>query len=311
MKKKYLILAGILVLAVTTAGCGSKDTQEQEVEITVTPTPEEDDSDSLVDMQQTPTDEYSDITNIIGENTATASRLVLTNQMGSEIAAIYIRPNTDDDDEWGDELIQNKFTLKNGEKALYYYEKDQKDEDGNAITSFDIRISYTDSDKNECFFRKLPLTTITKITLRMDGTGEDGIPYATYTTGSTEKEYSTLNEVKQRLGLLDSDEDEEDDTQEQQTPTPAPTQAAQAATPTPTEVPQEVEEPSTPDPGATQARNYIGQSLDSLIGACGSPTSSEYQDEPESGKTGYHYYDTFTVSTTIDDNGNEVVAGVW
>ena len=43
----------------------------------------------------------------------------------------------------------------------------------------------------------------------------------------------------------------------------------------------------------------------------GSPNGSDYEDEPESGKTGYYYYDTFTVSTTFDDDGNEVVSGVW
>ena len=26
---------------------------------------------------------------------------------------------------------------------------------------------------------------------------------------------------------------------------------------------------------------------------------------------GYYYYDTFTVSTTFDNDGNEVVSGVW
>ena len=51
--------------------------------------------------------------------------------------------------------------------------------------------------------------------------------------------------------------------------------------------------------------------MSDLESACGSPNGSDYEDEPESGKTGYYYYDTFTVSTTFDDNGNEVVSGVW
>ncbi len=40
--------------------------------------------------------------------------------------------------------------------------------------------------------------------------------------------------------------------------------------------------------------------------AGGSPNGSDYEDEPESGKTGYYYYDTFTVSTTFDTDGNEL-----
>ena len=45
--------------------------------------------------------------------------------------------------------------------------------------------------------------------------------------------------------------------------------------------------------------------------ALGEANGSDYENEPETGETGYHYYDSFTVSTTVDDSGNEVVAGVW
>ena len=45
--------------------------------------------------------------------------------------------------------------------------------------------------------------------LRMDGKGEDAIPYATYLTTNATKEVSTLNEVKKRLGL-DSDSEGSD-----------------------------------------------------------------------------------------------------
>ena len=79
-----------------------------------------------------------------------------------------------------------------------------KDADGNAVTSYDIRITYEDEDYTDCYFRKLPLKTISKITLHMDGTAEDGIPYATYLTGTSK----TLlpGEVMARLGLDDSEQ---------------------------------------------------------------------------------------------------------
>ena len=52
--------------------------------------------------------------------------------------------------------------------------------DGNAVTSHDIRITYEDEDQVQtAISRKLPLKTISKITLHKDGTVEDGIPYAT------------------------------------------------------------------------------------------------------------------------------------
>jgi hypothetical protein len=113
---------------------------------------------------------------------------------------LYIRENPSEDDEWGDERIEEEFTLKDGEKAVYYFEP------GDDSQLYDIRIGYTTEDKNECFFRKLPLNTITQITLCMEGSGEDGIPYARYLTEDSKKEVSTLEEVKRRLGLLDDDE---------------------------------------------------------------------------------------------------------
>lgn len=313
MKKRYLALAGILVLSLAAAGCGKeKEEAKEQLPVTVAPAEEEEKTEEpeLVDMQ-TSTDE--DIKNVMGVKSATASKLILINKTGSEIAAIYIRENTDDDDEWGEDLVDGMFTLNNGDKALYYYEK-------GTASLYDIRITYKDEDKNECFFRKLPLNNITQISLCMDGEGEDAIPYATYLSGNSKNEVSTLKEVKQRLGLSDDedsdsdgdDENDQDTDNENSAQSPEPTEAPQATSaPEPTQDPGEEEPAEEPDPGASNAENYIGQPLENLVGACGEPNGSDYENEPESGETGYHYYDTFTVSTTVDENGNEVVAGVW
>ena len=69
--------------------------------------------------------EVSDEKNVIGEKTATASKVAIVNRTGSEIGAIYIRQHPEDeeetdDDEWGDDLVDGMFTLKNGEQAVYY-----------------------------------------------------------------------------------------------------------------------------------------------------------------------------------------------
>lgn len=311
MKKRNIILAGILAAAALASGCGKEkeDTSKQEPQVTVAPaevTDKDTNDNDLVNMQKS-TDE--DIKNVIGTKTATASKVILINQTGADVARIYIRPNTDDDD-WGDELVDGKFTLKNGDKALYYFDKNQKDEDGKTVTSYDIRITYTDEDRSECFFRKIPLQNITQITLRMDGTGEDAIPYATYLSGSTKKETSTLNEVKQRLGLLDSDNEDDDDQDNNNQNTDA-TPTPQPSAPTATPAPNNGSDTNPEDPDASEAEKYIGQSLDSLISAIGEPEGSDYENEPETGETGYHYYPSFTVSTTVDEAGNEVVAGVW
>ena len=106
-----------------------------------------------------------DITNIMGEKTDTASKVVFVNSTGDDIAAIYVRPHVSDDtddsdDTWGSDLVNGKFTLKDKDKALYYYNKDQKDSDGKTVTSYDIRVTYTDEEKNECFFRDIPLDVL-------------------------------------------------------------------------------------------------------------------------------------------------------
>lgn len=324
MKKRYMILGGLLALTVFAAGCGKDKEEAPKVEITVTPTPQEK-KEELVDMQKS-TDDIDAIANVIGTKTATASRFVILNKTGADIASINIRPHTEDEDAgWGDDLVNGKFVLKNNDKAVYYYDKNAKDDEGKTVTSYDVRIFYTDTDRYECYFRDLPFGKIKQLTLRMDGTGDDALPFATYLSEGSTKEYSTLNDVKKRVGMTDSQYDEDSDSEASDSQDSNSDDSSQAD-PTPTPDGGSTDNPgdgsdnggddgsSGEDPIA-MAESYIGQSLDALKGACGDPSGSDYQDEPETGKTGYHYYtigdSTFTVSTTVDENGNEIVAGIW
>lgn len=319
MRKIQLFLAVLAAAAFTAAGCGKSSAPATEAQ--ETPTPEAEAEGELVEMEKTekPLEAEKDYEHMIGTKTATSSVLLIENQTGSEIATIYIRPTVTNSltDDWGDELVKGSFTLKNGDETAFCFEKDLKDSAGNLVTNYDIRVGYTDIYKNECFFRNLPLTVMKDLTLCMEGTGLNAIPYAKYHSTAGDTEYSTLEEVKKRLGLTATTGITGSSLL---TPTPTPAQTQQAETTaapeqvpdTPTPVPQETAAPVVnPDSGASSASAYIGQSLDSLIGAMGSPTGSEYVDEPETGRTGYHYYDTFTVSTIVDDAGNETVAGVW
>lgn len=306
-KKKYLAVAGLMVLAVAAVGCGKK--KETDTVVQVTPTPAE-------AVAVTPTQELVNMEavtekNVMGEKTSTASKLTLLNRTGSDVAAIYIRqtPSGDsDEDEWGDDLVNGMFTLKNGDTAVYYYEKPKT-----SSGTYDIRITYTDEDKNECFFRKLPLMAIQQITLRMDGTGEDSIPYATYTTATSKKETSTLKEVKKRLGLDDSDNDDSDSSNSSSSSSNSSSSSDSA--PAPTSAPVQSQEPDI-EPDATDstiqtAESYIGMTVEDLEGAVGDSQYSEYDDDDATGMTGYYYYPNFTVSTTVDEDGNEIVTGVW
>ena len=327
LKKRYLAIAGLAVLTIAaTTGCGKKNTTEQTpVQVTPTEAPQATPTVTveLVNMEQVSEK------NVIGEKTATASKVAIINRTGFDIASIYIREtpsdssdDEEDSDEWGDDLVNGMFTLKSGDNAVYYYEKPSSN------TTYDIRIAYTDEDANECFFRKLPLTSMKQITLRMDGKGDDAIPYATYFTTSGTKEVSTLNEVKKRLGL-------DEDSNGNATPTP---EASDSANPTqtpdnsdntadPTQAPSsdddnnddnnnnnnnsDGDDTNPTDSTIQTAEGYIGRSLDDLIANIGDSSSSEYDEDPDNGTSGYYYYGNFTVSTTVDADGNEVVTGVW
>jgi len=163
-----------------------------------------------------------------------------------------------------------------------------------------------------------------QITLRMDGEGEDSIPYATYFTTTGSKEVSTLNEVKKRLGLdTDSEEDvtPTPDPSDSADPTQAPDDSDNTADPTQAPDPDDNnnnsnngddgDNTSPTDSTIRTAEGYIGRSLDDLVSAIGDSNSSEYDEDPDNGTSGYYYYGNFTVSTTVDADGNEVVTGVW
>ena len=151
MKKRYLILAGLLVMTVAAAGCGKKKTTETApVEVTATPTPEVTKAVDMVDMQQT-ADE--DIKNVMGEKTSTASKIVFVNNTGDDIQSLYIRTHVDEDSEdydadedggWGDDLINGMFTLTDKDKALYYMQT-ANTQTANTQTCKYTDIRYTDN----------------------------------------------------------------------------------------------------------------------------------------------------------------------
>ena len=337
MKKRFLILAGVLALTVAVSGCGKKkDTDVQPVAASATPTPEVTKAAEIVDMKQSTEEE---IANIMGEESATASKVIFVNNMGSDISSVYIRKHVEDeddsdDDTWGSDLVDGKFTLKDKDKALYYFSPNATEDSTKNTASYDIRVGFSDEDKNECFFRDIPLGTISQITLCMSGTDEDAIPYAKYLTGSTKREISTLNDVKKRLGMTDDSDSTDDqntnsdnsDNSSQNTDSDSNSNADNSGNTDDNNSGSNSNsgddnnngddnnggnDNSGGDDMISTAEKYVGQSIDALQSACGSPQGSSYETDPETGKTGFYYYSNFTVSTTVDENGNEIVANIW
>ena len=337
MKKRFLILAGVLALTVAVSGCGkNKDTDVQPVAASATPTPEVTKAAEIVDMKQSTEEE---IANVMGEESATASKVIFVNNMGSDISSVYIRKHVEDeddsdDDTWGNDLVDGKFTLKDKDKALYYFSPNAAEDSTKSTASYDIRVGFSDEGKNECFFRDIPLGTISQITLCMSGTEEDAIPYAKYLTGSTKREISTLNDVKKRLGMTDDsdstdDQDTNSDNSDNSSQNTDSDSNSDADNSNNTDDNNSGNNSNSGDDNnngddnnggndnnggddmISTAEQYVGQSIDALQGACGSPQGSSYETDPETGKTGFYYYSNFTVSTTVDENGNEIVAKIW
>lgn len=316
MKKRYVLIAGLLAMSLVT-GCGDKNAASDNA---ATPTPEATIETSgkgnVVEMQQTTGIDKTKITNIMGTKTATSSELVITNNTGLEIASFFTRPAGEED--WSDDYIQSKFRLQDKGQALFYYDSTAKDEDGNTVTKYDLKISYTNEDEEDCLFRNLTLSDIEELKLNM----EDGVPFVKYTSLATKKEISTLEDAKARMGRSD-DDDDENDSSATPTPTETPSSSGSSSTETPTETPAETpgETEAPEQPGGdgddssdlrNQAEGKIGQSVDSLYDEVGGPNSSNYEDDEDTGAhTGYLYYDGFTVSTNTDEDGNETVTGVW
>ena len=224
--------------------------------------------------------------------------------------------------------MDGKFTLKDKDKALYYFSPNATEDSTKNTASYDIRVGFSDEDKNECFFRDIPLGTISQITLCMSGTDEDAIPYAKYLTGSTKREISTLNDVKKRLGMIDDSDSTDDqntnsdnsDNSSQNTDSDSNSNADNSSNTDDSNSGSNSNsgddnnggnDNSGGDDMISTAKQYVGQSIDALQSACGSPQGSSYETDPETGKTGFYYYSNFTVSTTVDENGNEIVANIW
>lgn len=349
MKKKYLLLIGILAICCMLGGCKKKkDADKVTAEPTII-TKEDSVSGQVVEMQQGDQIDKSKITNIMGTQTATSGDLVITNATGAEISAFYAKLS--DDEDWGDDLIAGRFTLKNNDRALFYYEKGASPSSGAAATKYDLMVSFADpSEEDDCYFRELTLGDIQELSLNIDADG--GVPYVKYQSLATKQQISTLSAARKRMGLSDLETDisgNKTDRSTQSQPrgtsdrsginTDTGSSGSAAATDQPADDddtgtgtgtvpadPQPTTQPTDPNnggdvvpPGDGQgqdmretAQGYVGQDMDSLVGEVGTANATEYGTDDATGDTiVYHYYDGFTVSTVEGEDGGQTVTGIW
>lgn len=341
MKRKYLLLVGILAVCFVLGGCKKKADADQvtaEKEPTII-TKDDSVSGQVVEMEQGSKIDKSKITNIMGTKTDTAGELVITNLTGHEISEFRARLSSEED--WGDDYIAGEFTLKNSDMALFYYENDGQPSTGSAV-QYDLCVAFADGTESECYFRELPLSDIEELSLNID----DGVPYAKYQSLSTKQLVSTLSAARKRMGLPESTSaasgNKTGSSSGQATGTGSSsagsgggsgstagsgvgnTQTSDSGT----------GDTSTQDPGSSDnegdvdgmppgmegqgtdlrdtAQGYVGQDMDGLLGQVGDANASEYGTDEETGNTiGYYYYDGFTVSTIEGEDGSQTVTGVW
>lgn len=337
MKKKYLLLVGILAVCFVMGGCKKKSEADKvtaEKEPTII-TKDDSVSGQVVEMEQGSNIDKSKITNIMGTKTAASGELVITNLTGHEISEFYARLSTEED--WGEDYVAGKFTLKNNDMALFYYEKDEQASAGTAV-QYDLRVVFADGAESECYFRELTLSDIEELSLNLS----EGVPYVKYQSLSSKQQVSTLSEARRRMGLPESTSGNEAEGSSRQTSpavgngTGSGSGAGSGSDDGGASQPSDTgtgDVTTAPDPGTNPgdgsgdippgmdgqgtdmrdtAQGYVGQDMDSLIGQVGDANASEYGTDEETGSSiGYYYYDGFTVSTIEGEDGSQTVTGVW
>lgn len=334
MKKKYLLLVGLLAVCFALGGCKKKSEADKvtaEKEPTII-TKDDSVSGQVVEIEQGSNIDKSKITNIMGTKTAASGELVITNLTGHEISEFYARLSSEED--WGEDYVAGRFTLKNNDMALFYYEKDEQASAGTAV-QYDLRVVFTDGSESECYFRELALSDIEELSLNLD----DGVPYVKYQSLSTKQQVSTLSAARKRMGLPESTSGNEAESSSRQTTGTAGSstgtnsgtesggsEASQPSDSGNVDVPEPTDPGSNPGDGSDippgmdgqgtdmrdTAQGYVGQDMDSLIGQVGDANASEYGTDEETGSSiGYYYYDGFTVSTIEGEDGSQTVTGVW
>ncbi len=174
MKKKYLLAVLCLTAVLAVSGCAKKETEEAESTPTPTPTP----------TQEAETLEMTEIPEI-GEKTDTSAAIQLTNETGAEVTSVWLRVSGQED--WGEELVQESFTIPESESFMLNFEPEETAEDGTTapVEAWDLSVGYEDG--SYVVMNQVDLQAAAEMTMCW----EDDVAFVKYQDPETQEEIST------------------------------------------------------------------------------------------------------------------------
>ena len=113
----------------------------------------------------------------IGDKSEDAAKITLVNKTKKKITALSVKKA--EDEEFGDNLLENKKGIKNKEKVKFYYEFEQEGDYEVALTI----------GKTEYVLHAFPTKDVKTINILMDE--EEDVAYITYISLETEEEVNT------------------------------------------------------------------------------------------------------------------------
>lgn len=185
MKKKILLIAMVLILAMAAAaGCGKKEDTSAAKTTKTTDTKK---------VETKKTEEKQEILKTIGDKTDTAFEVKLTNATGQDITGISIKNSGDET--YPDNMLKNADKFGKDESRIVYYTstkaKEEATETGKIIPiEYTIQLTLADGTISE--LHGFPFEDIQEGKISL----EEKLAYLTYKSVSTNQEVITLESEK-------------------------------------------------------------------------------------------------------------------
>ena len=176
------------------AGCGFSGGDVVEV----TPTPMATPTPTVMPITATPLPTSTPAPKMIGNKTAQAKFLYLTNNLQNDIRELYLRVSGDDEGDWGNNLLSAETAFKAAEQVQMYYNGSSSDMSGQTDTEnstetsesslkYDMKLVTADGSSYEIY--SVDFGDMEKATLLLDQDGSS--VYLRYMSLSTKKEADT------------------------------------------------------------------------------------------------------------------------